>query len=169
MPKNIASENIKIPKQYNAMERRAIARDVIEYIRGRTQQGRGEGGKSWPGKAGSYSESYKKSLDFKLKKNKGVVNLTLSSDMLTAVEMLKNNKGEISVGVPFSAPEWGRAKGNILGTYGKNSPIPGKQRPFLKLSPKEIQKIISKYPLDDKKRSENLEDLKKQDQILRGS
>ena len=167
MPKNIASENIKISKSYSALERRAIARDIIEYIRDRTQQGKGKGGKKWSGSAGRYSQSYQKSLDFQLKKNKGVVNLTLSSDMLTAIELLKNKRGEISIGVPFGAEEWGRAKGNILGTYGQSKPISGKQRPFLDLSASEVKKILAKYPLDEK-RAQNIDELKTQEKIFEG-
>lgn len=167
MPKNIASENIEIPKAYNALERRAIARDVIEYVRKRTKDGKGENNQSWRGSASKYSSSYQKSLDFKLKADKGKVNLTLSGDMLTAIDMLQNKKGKIQIGIPFGAQEWGRAKGNILGSYGK-SPDPSKERPFLKISKNEIKEILKNYPLGQN-REENLDKLKTQDKILKES
>jgi len=160
MPKNIASEDITISENYSELERKSIAKDIIEHLRKRTKSGKGEGLKPWPGSAGKYSKSYKESLDFKLKASKSPVNLTLSGDMLTAIEVLQNRKSKIQVGIPFGASEWGRAKGNILGSYGGN-PNPSKARPFLKLSKKEIDNILSKYPLQKKKREKNLKRLEK--------
>lgn len=166
MPKNIVSENIDIPKTYNAMERRLIANDIIQYVRKRTKSGRGEGNQKWKGAAGKYSPSYQKSLDYKLKPSKGVVDLTLSGDMLTAIELRQSKKGQIQIGIPFSAQEWDRAKGNILGSYGR-APNRNKARPFLKLSKGEVKKILSKYPTEENKREQNLEKLIALDEILR--
>ena len=168
MPKNIASEDIEIPKEYNALERRAIARDIIEHVRQRTKAGKGEGNKNWSGSAGRYSKSYEKSLEFKLKSDKsGTVNLTLSGDMLTAIEMRKSQRGKIQIGIPFGAQEWGRAKGNILGSYG-GSPNSSKARPFLNVSKEEVSKILAKYPLDKKKRDKTEERLRREEEIFKG-
>lgn len=155
MPKNVVSTEIEISKKYTALERKAIARDVVDYLVKRTKQGHGEGNKPWSGKAGEYSESYRESLAFRQKRDKGKVNLTLSSDMLTALNVLKQTPGKIAIGLKMSDPEWGRAKGNILGTYGQNKPIPGKQRPFLNLTKTEIRAILSQYPLKDKETRED--------------
>jgi len=168
MPKNVVSEDITLSKDYTALERRSIGRDIIEYLRDRTKSGRGEGGREWKGKAGEYSKSYKSSIDYKLKAQKGTVDLTLSGDMLTAIEVIQNKKGKLQIGIPFGASEWGRGKGNILGSYGGN-PNSSKERPFLKLSSQEVKDILSNYPLDDKGRKKNEDKLKQQDSILRGS
>ena len=168
MPKNIVSENVILSGEYTALERRSIGRDIIEYLRKRTKSGRGEGNQEWKGKAGEYSKGYKSSIDYKLKAQKGTVDLTLSGDMLTAIEIIQNKKGKLQIGIPFSASEWGRGKGNILGSYGGKSNS-SKSRPFLKLSDQEVKQILNKYPLDDKKREKNQEKLKQQDRILRGS
>ena len=152
MPKNVASVNVEISKKYTPIERKAIANDIIKYIRERTQRGHGEDDKPWKGsEANTYSESYKDSLDFKQKKNKSVVNLTLSSDMLTSIRPLKDSPGNIQLGVPFEDEEWGRAKGNILGSYGQPKPNPKKARPFLNISKKEVGAILKNYPLNDEK------------------
>lgn len=167
MPKNIVSENINLSEDYTALERRAIGRDIIEYLRKRTKSGRGEGNREWRGKAGEYSKGYQSTIEYKLKSQKGTVDLTLSGDMLTAIEIIQNKKGKLQVGIPFGASEWGRGKGNILGSYG-GKPNSSKSRPFLKLSKEEVKQILSKYPLE-KNREKNQEKLRQQDKILRGS
>lgn len=167
MPINKAMEKVSIPKKYNATERRAIASDIIEYIRKRTQNGKGKGNKEWSGPAGRYSDSYKKSLEYKLKAKKTPVNLTLSGDMLTAIELRKHSPGELQIGIPTSSEEWGRAKGNILGSYGQKTANPSKARPFLSLDSSEVKKILKKYPTSGEKREEKIEELKKAEKILK--
>jgi hypothetical protein len=101
-----------------------------------------------PGKK-KYSPSYAKSLDFKIAgKDENKVDMRLSGDMLTELEVLNEKPGEISIGYAFGSPQWGKAKGNILGSYGK-SPDKGKARPFLTLSASDIKKILADYPLND--------------------
>ena len=70
--------------------------------------------------------------------------------MLTDIEILKIKSDEVTIGYDFSSPNWGKAKGNILGTYGNKNPIQGKDRPFLDLKASEIREILSRYPLNDK-------------------
>lgn len=149
MPKNVVSTEIELSDKYTSLERKAIARDVIDYLVKRTRKGHGEGDKPWSGKAGEYSKSYRESLAFRQKSDKSKVNLELSKDMLTAINVLENRPGKLSVGIKLSDPEWSRGKGNILGTYGQKKPIPGKQRPFLNLTKTEIKSILNQYPLKD--------------------
>lgn len=168
MPKNIASETIKIPKKYNALERRAISLDIINYVRNRTKKAKGEGPKGWTPPANKYSKQYKESKDFKLKPDQsGKVNLTLTGDMLTAVKMTGSKSGELKIGVPLGSSEWGKAKGNILGTYGKNTGRTSKARPFLKLTKEEIKKILSKYPKSGDDRIKNLAKLKETESLIK--
>lgn len=150
MPVNLASEKIAIPKAYSKEERLAIAADIIEYIRKRSSQGRGPGNEKWSGK---YSLAYSKSLDFKnAGKSRGKINQNLSGDMLTEIEILpgtERSTGQVVIGYSRENDQYGKAEGNIIGSYGGN-PDPKKARPFLTLTKAEVKAILERYPLDDK-------------------
>lgn len=133
---------------YTEEERRAIAQDIVDYIRDRTKDGKGPGNKPWSGKAGEYSDEYKKSLEFKIAGKDGTVDLSLSGDMLDSIEVLSTSS-KIRVGFQNGTDENARADGNIRGTYGQDRPIPGKARPFLNLTNSELENILNKYPLDN--------------------
>jgi hypothetical protein len=142
MPKNVASEKVIISKKYSKEQRIAIATEIIEYIRQRAEDA------NVPGKK-KYSPGYAKSLDFKIAgKDEGKVDMRLSGDMLTELDVLSEKAGEITVGYGFNSDQWGKAKGNILGSYGK-APNKKNARPFLTLSSNDIKKILADYPLDD--------------------
>jgi len=143
--KNWTKTSIKIPSGYSAAERRSIAQDFVDYIVDRTRKGKGKDGKAWTGKAGKYSEAYKKSFEFKAKTNKSKVTLELFGDMLSSIEQISNTPGKVSIGIKKGDEDYGKAEGNIRGTYGKKSPIAGKARPFMDLSPTEIRKILQPY------------------------
>jgi len=156
MPKVIADKNprllVQISRRYNPEERRAIAQDIIDYIATRTERGLGKDATPWSGAAGRYSDTYAKSLDFKIAgKSKNNVNLTLSSEMLNSLEF-KDRPGELVINLEES--QRGKAQGNILGTYGNDAPIRGKRRNFLDLSRAELSAILSNYPLNDKEARE---------------
>jgi len=145
---------ITIPKAYGPQEREAIAIDVIDLITKRTKKGLDKTGDTFP----SYSESYKKSLDFKIAKGGGKPNLTLSGDMLSAMELLNHASGKILIGYENGTTENAKADGNIRGTYGQSSPIKGGKyaRDFLGISKKELDAILKKYPIDNRERAENV-------------
>lgn len=103
----------------------------------RTDQGKDKDGNRFA----RYSDSYKDSLDFKIA-GKGPVNLQLSGDMLAALKPLKMTKNWIEVGFDRGSDENAKADGNIRGTYGKSSPIPGKARDFLGITERELMKIL---------------------------
>lgn len=148
-------KEIVIPTRYNEEERTAIAVDIVRYVRDRTLSGKGPGDKAWSGKAGQYSKAYANSLDFKIgRKSKGKVNLKLSGDMLEELSVLNQSKGKVKIGFDEGSDSAGKAEGNIRGTYGNASPIPGKARPFLDLTQKEIAAILAKYPLKDREARE---------------
>ena len=151
MPKNVVQETIKISKKYNANERRAIASEVIRYLEKRASRGHGVNDRPWKSQAArSYSTSYKQSKDYKIAGKTGKVNVQLSKDMLTAVQLLSHKEGEIKVGIRMSAPEWARGKGNILGTYGQKTPIRGKKRQFLEIGALDKRKFLEKFPTNNK-------------------
>lgn len=142
---------IPIPKGYSSTEEKvAIAQEIIDYIQARSKAGRDKNESQMPG----YSASYKGSLDFKNAGKSGKVNLTLSGDMLAALKILDVQSGRVKIGYDDSDPEAGRAEGNILGTYGQDSPIRGKKRDFLGIKPSILQReVLSKYPLRDRTES----------------
>jgi len=146
---------IDIPKDYKPAIREAIAQDVIQYIVERTKRGVGKNDRPWSGKAAVYSKSYIKGLDFRnAGKRNSPVDLTLSADMLTDLQLLSHNKGSVLIGYNNGSENNAKAEGNIKGTYGNKKPIPGKSRDFLGITKKSLNKILGNYPLDIKELEE---------------
>jgi hypothetical protein len=143
---------INIPRVYTPVERVAIAQDVIDYIVERTKAGKGPGNKAWMGKSGEYSKAYQKSVEFRASGKSKNVNLKLSGDMLDAIGIITDKAGAVTIGITDD-DQVGKAEGNIRGTYGKNTPIRGKSRPFLNLTNDELKKILQNYPLNDRVKS----------------
>lgn len=135
---------LTVNPKYNKRERESIAQDVIDFMITRTLDGKKSGG----GKFAPYSKEYKDSDDFQLSgKSKSKVNLKLSFDMLSSMELVSTSKGKIKVGYKKDNPEEQKAEGNVRGTYGQKSPIQGKARDFLLLNNKEERSILKNYPL----------------------
>ena len=104
---------------------------VIDFIVNRAQSGQGfKNGRtfSFP----EYRDSYAK------RKGQSNVDLTVSEEMLDAMDMLTERKGSITIGYEKGTEENEKAEGNQLGTYGRKNPIPGRARPFLGLPKKEL-------------------------------
>lgn len=117
---------------------------MVDFIVERTKEGKGRDGKPFPG----YSESYKRSLDFKIAGKGSTVDLTLTGEMLDTLKVLDAKKGKIVIGFEADDPVNDRAEGNILGSYG-GDPNPKKARNFLDVSDKEVANILANYPLDN--------------------
>jgi hypothetical protein len=138
---------ISIPKGYESDERRSIGLDIIERIIDRTKQGKGKDNKDFSGEAAKYSDSYKKSFDFKLAGKGSTVNLSLSGEMLNAMEVLETSDGEITIGYRANDKfNNDKAEGNILGSYG-GKPNAAKARDFLGITEDEMSTILKKYPI----------------------
>jgi hypothetical protein len=135
---------IKIPTQINQKTAQTIAQDLVDFIVERTKDGKGKDGKPFP----RYSESYKKSLDFKIAGKGTIVDLTLTGEMLDTLKVLEVKRGQIVIGFEPDDDINGRAEGNILGSYG-GEPDPKKARNFLDVSDKEIANILREYPIDN--------------------
>lgn len=135
---------ITLPKRFGPTERMAIAQEVIDFIVERSKSGKDINGNQFP----KYSQSYTKSLDFKIAgKSKGSVDLTLSGDMLNSIKLLSHSNGQLLVGFDRGDSENnGKAEGNQLGTYGKSTPNKKKARPFLGISKEDLRKILENYP-----------------------
>ena len=129
---------ILLPADYDAEDAQTVAEEILNFIVERTKKGYGSDGEKFPG----YSPSYKASDAFKLGGKSSTVNLTLSGEMLDSLEVLEAKSGKIVFGFTEDSDMNGRAEGNCLGTYGTSKPDPSKARDFMKLSGKELAKII---------------------------
>lgn len=137
---------IELPEKLKPNQRQAIAQEVIDFIVDRTQKGKDVKGNKWEGLRGEYTPEYQKSLDFKIAgKSKKKVDLTLSSEMLNDLEIIKQAKGKIVIGYGRGNNSRGKAEGNILGTYGQPTPRRGKSRPFLGITGKDLAEIVDPY------------------------
>ena len=134
---------IPIPGGYTPQEREAIALEVVEFIRERSQKGRDKDNKSFVG----YSERYRNSLDFKIAGKSGKVDLTLSGDMLAALDVLKTSSRGLTIGYEAGDSINGRVEGNRIGSYG-GKPNSKRARDFLGISKDDLSKILRKYPQD---------------------
>lgn len=138
---------IDIPTELKPRAREELGDLIIEHIFDRTDRGLDKEGKKFPG----YSETYQKSLDFaNAGKSPGNVNLQLSGDMLAAMKLISHKSGSLIIGFDNGTPENGKAEGNILGTYGQDSPIRGKRRDFLGIQTRKLKELID-YVRPDKK------------------
>lgn len=132
---------IDLPEYLSPEERVQAADDIIEFIVDRTKKGVDKKGRSFPG----YSEDYIKSLDFKIAgKSKSRIDLTLSGDMLAAIQVLSHKKGQVMIGFENGTEENARADGNITGSYG-GVPKRSKRRDFLGIDAKDLERILSTY------------------------
>lgn len=136
---------IILPLGYSSEERAQIAEEILAYIVERTKAGRGADGKKFP----KYSKGYTESLAFKQAgKSKAKIDLTLSGEMLDELEVVKNVSGKIVIGYGKNSTQAGKAEGNILGTYGTDTPDESKARDFLEVSQNEVSKILKHYPME---------------------
>jgi hypothetical protein len=126
---------------FDESERDAIAIEVIDRIKRRTQSGLDKNGDTFA----PYSKAYRESLEFKIAGKTAQVDLTLSEDMLDSLQILENkSNGKVVIGYQQGSAENGKADGNIRGTYGRSAPVaPG--RDFLGISSNELESITSKY------------------------
>lgn len=138
-----AQVKIKIPKRFSSDDAEAIAEELVDYIIERTKKGHGADGK-FPG----YSDSYKKSFEFKVAgKSPGKVNLTLSGEMLDSLSVISATSGEIVIGYEDDDPNSDKAEGNILGSYG-GEPDDSKARNFLEVKEEEVARIIRRVAIE---------------------
>jgi hypothetical protein len=121
---------------FTARQKRKIADELIEVMVGEAVDGRGLYGKRRR-KFPKYSKKYYKYPD--------PVDLTLQGDMLEAIELLDTTDDSLVIGFKDGTEENAKADGNIRGTYGKQRPRPGKARPFLGVTIKEVSEVLDSY------------------------
>jgi len=120
-----------------------VGREIIRTIRARTEKGKDKNGSPFTG----YSQEYKDSLEFRVAgKNESLVNLRLTGEMMSGMEVLWANPASGSVAIGFrDSGDRGKAHGHITGANGK-LPI----RDFLGISKDELATILSKVPDPEK-------------------
>lgn len=151
---------VEISEKYTAEERRAIAAEILQRITERTrEEGKDKNNRNFPG----YSKAYKESLNFKIAGKSSKVDLTLSGEMIDALELLKSTRGKIEIGYAAGDEINGKVEGNRLGTYGQSSQV-GPKRDFLGITKSDLQEILRSYPLrNEEKRSQSVADVKTAD------
>lgn len=131
---------LEVPKSLTPREREMVAFEVIEFITERSKLGKDQNGKNFP----RYTKEYAKAKGT----SRSNVDLTLRDEMLRAIDLLNHKSGSILIGFENGTKENAKADGNIRGTYGKPSPIPGKARPFLGISQRQLTRIIREVKSD---------------------
>lgn len=131
---------VDAPDDFTPAMREALGREVTEFIRKRSESGKDKNNRSFP----KYSKSYKDSLDFKNAGKTGKVDLTLSGDMLIALDVLSHTSGSVLIGYENGSEENAKADGNVRGTYGNTKPIPGKKRDFMGITSRDLKSLTDK-------------------------
>jgi hypothetical protein len=136
---------VEIPSGFSSADREVIADEIIDFMRERTKQGL-----SWKNQPlAGYSESYAKSLNFKIAgKSKGKVDLTQSGDTLGALTLLDSKDGKLVIGFEKGSQENAIADGNIRGTYGQARPV-GPKRDFLGITQADLSRILENFTPDE--------------------
>jgi len=125
----------------------AIGQATIDFIRERAAKGLGLGGEAL--KPTTYSESYQNSSAFKAAgKSKSPVNMLLSGDMLSSIDLVVDGD-KLLIGLPSDQSP--KAHGHMTGQQGKG-PLPKRQ--FFGVTKTEFDSIVSKFnnPKKDEKK-----------------
>jgi hypothetical protein len=129
---------ISIPKDLSAEARDALANNIIDYIKERTEKSKDIDGNRFAG----YSESYSNSLDFKnAGKSKGHVDLRLTEEMMESIEILDSGTGYITIGFQADTPA------NDKGVWNQRSDN-GPSRMFLGVNDKDLERLIAKTEVE---------------------
>jgi hypothetical protein len=138
---------IKLPQAYSSIDAREIGEAILDFIIDRTKNGKGSGGKPFP----AYSKEYKDSLEFEIAgKDASVRDLTLSGEMLDSLKVLSYQRGKVVLGFEEGDPNNEKAEGNILGTYGQDTPNPKKARNFMEISESEVKRVLADFPVNER-------------------
>jgi len=131
-----------LPDDLPPSVREAIGRDILQRIQERAiNENKGHNpetgrDKKFPG----YSKEYAKAKG----SSRGDVDLVLSGDMFSEMDILSHKKGSVLIGFKNGTESNSKAEGNQVGSYGK-SPDPSKARPFLGLTKKDLDEIVRRH------------------------
>jgi hypothetical protein len=132
---------VNVPDYFTAAQRKEVGSRVVQEIIKRTQDEHKDK-KNKP--FAKYSKEYKSSLDFKIAgKNPSEVNLTLSGDMLSDLDVIEHGIGYVDIGYDSGYFGAGKVEGNVIGSYGDSTGHPSKARNFLGMPKTDLNDIIS--------------------------
>jgi len=126
-----------VPLDLDAVARQDIGERVVDFIVARTRSGKGIRNTNFS----KYSDSYSSSKDFGIAGKSSTVNLSLTGDMLTDIEVLDTAiTGFITIGYQPNTPE------NDKAAWQRNNLRPSHpKRDFLGISQKDLDAIIRIY------------------------
>lgn len=136
-----------MPKELKKSQRLKIAKDVIEHILTRTRKGIDQFGKPFK----PYSESYKSNSEFISNGKTSLVDLTLTSEMLSGLMLLNQGSGFVKIGfvvgsVANNKASWSKAEDNHV------------SRKFLGIQSKALSKIVRKQKVPRRTSIEEVND-----------
>ena len=119
----------------NGALKEAIAQDIIDLIKERTDSGKSVNGGNLKK---PYSKTYSESLEFEVfGKSKNDINMKLTGTMLDTMDVLSNSANTIKIG--WSGDE------QAAKAYNHNVGDTVPKRPFFGINKSELNKIKSKY------------------------
>jgi hypothetical protein len=131
----------------NGALKNAIAQEIIDVIKERTDAGKSVNGTNLKK---PYSKAYSESLDFDVYgKSKSEVNMKLTGTMLDTMDVLSDAGNSVKIG--WSGDE------QAAKAYNHNTGDTVPKRPFFGINQSELNKIKSKYDSVVKKESGNLQ------------
>lgn len=129
MPAKWQRFRLDAPEDFTPGMREALGKEVVEFIRRRTESGKDKNGDKFI----KYSKAYINSKAFKIAgKSPSKVNLTLSGDMLIALDVLSHKSGSVLIGFEKGSEENARADGNV------------QTRDFMGIGDKDLENLIDK-------------------------
>lgn len=133
MPEPSQNRIIRIPADYTASQREAIAERVLSKIRRRTREGLDVNNRPFAG----YSPNYEKSGES--------VDLRQSGDMVADLELVSHGPGFITIG--FDSEESNDKAAYVQAPRGVKA---GRQprREFVGISQTDLNTILEDFPLD---------------------
>jgi len=130
-------QTLSVSKEYTPAERQAISLDVVDFIRKRTAKGKDKDNNPFK----KYSDAYIKSDEFKIAgKNKNKVNLKLSGDMMSELDVLPSKNGEVAYGYEKGSQELGKVEGNTI-DHGRD---------FFGIAKQDFKRIMARYPIKNR-------------------
>lgn len=127
---------IGLPEGIDHQTRLEIAEAAINHIIDRTKNKKN----IWNRRFIKYTKQYAK--------RKGVgrtsVDLTFDDKMLNAMKLIQERRSKLKIGYRKNSKENAKCEGNMLGTYGKPSPVTS-PRKFLGMTQKEIVALVKRF------------------------
>lgn len=131
-------KRIIIPKDFDSASRKLLAKNVIDFIKERTDKSVDVDGKKFH----PYSKSYVESDNFQIAgKSKGDVNLRLTNEMMESIELLEDGPGYITIGFEEGTDANNKAVWNERSDNGPS-------RKFVGINDKDLEKVIASTRLD---------------------